>query len=348
VSALGRLAPPFLRRAVGRARGELVRAKVLGALQQIARSGRPVLAGPWVGEVGFEILYWIPFLRWMRDALGLSPDRVVAISRGGPESWYRDVAASYVDVFDLMGVEEYRAGNESRRRDIGEQKQLRQTGFDDTLLDAARARTGHPDAEVLHPAVLYRLLRPYWWHHASADWVEQHARYSRVVAPPLPDALGLMPRSYVAVKFYSNDCFSLTPATTDWVNRVTAAAAAQGPVVSLGTDIVVDEHRDTRATTLSGVSTVTGHLAARNNLDVQTAVVAHAKALIGTYGGFSYLGPLCGVATRAVFSDRHGFDRSHLDLARRIFHRLGDPPFDVVSLDETAVDAVIRVPGVSQ
>ena len=33
-----------------------------------ARS-EPILVGPWLGEVGFELLYWIPFLRWFaRDA----------------------------------------------------------------------------------------------------------------------------------------------------------------------------------------------------------------------------------------------------------------------------------------
>ena len=25
----------------------------------------PVIIGPWIGEVGYELLYWIPFLRWI-------------------------------------------------------------------------------------------------------------------------------------------------------------------------------------------------------------------------------------------------------------------------------------------
>lgn len=338
--------PPFLRRAVGRVRGEVARAQLLGDLQRIARAGRPVLAGPWVGEVGFEILYWIPFLRWVRDTVGLAPDRVIALSRGGPASWYRDVASSYVDVFDLIGVEQYRAGNDTRHREIGEQKQLRLTAFDHTLLSAARRRTGHADADVLHPALLYRLLRPYWWQHASVDWVEQHACYSPFVPPPLPDALELTPRNYVAVKFYANDCLASTPETREWMAGVIGAVAAHRPVVSLSTDLLIDEHRDSPVTSSSGVSTVSGHLTVRDNLEVQTAVVAHASAFIGTYGGFSYLAPLCGVATRAVFSDPHGFDRSHLHLARRVFARLGNPVFDLVCLHDTSIEAMTQLPGV--
>src|SRR5688572_19670832 len=39
---------------------------VAGMLQKMARSERPVIVGPWVSEVGFELLYWIPFLNWVK------------------------------------------------------------------------------------------------------------------------------------------------------------------------------------------------------------------------------------------------------------------------------------------
>src|SRR5437899_2863013 len=35
-----------------------VRAKIW----HIARSGKLIVVGPWLSEVGFEVLYWIPFL----------------------------------------------------------------------------------------------------------------------------------------------------------------------------------------------------------------------------------------------------------------------------------------------
>ncbi len=37
-----------------------------------AAGGRAVI-GPWLGEVGFEVLYWIPFLHWLFERHGLGP-----------------------------------------------------------------------------------------------------------------------------------------------------------------------------------------------------------------------------------------------------------------------------------
>ena len=31
-------------------------------LERLQKSNAPIVVGPWVGEVGFELLYWIPFL----------------------------------------------------------------------------------------------------------------------------------------------------------------------------------------------------------------------------------------------------------------------------------------------
>ena len=58
----------------------------------------------------------------------------------------------------------------------------------------------------------------------------------------------------------------------------------------------------------------------RNNLEVQTSLVAHARRLYCTYGGFSYLGPLVDVPTLSFYSHRT-FVQEHLDLAYRAFNQ---------------------------
>ena len=71
-----------------------------------------------------------------------------------------------------------------------------------------------------------------------------------------------------------------------------------------------------------------------DNLAVQTAAIAGARAFIGTYGGFSYLAPLCGVPTVAVYSVYNYFAH-HLEMARVVFDKVGAAPFtsvDVASL----------------
>src|SRR5215471_21240781 len=66
-------------------------------IENLVASGRPLVAGPWLSEVGYEALYWIPFLRWVKAAFRLDPARVVAVSRGGTRSWYEGIAARYVE-----------------------------------------------------------------------------------------------------------------------------------------------------------------------------------------------------------------------------------------------------------
>ena len=46
---------------------------VLDRLARIAASGRPILVGPWTGEVGFELMYWAPFVRWFAGHFGIDP-----------------------------------------------------------------------------------------------------------------------------------------------------------------------------------------------------------------------------------------------------------------------------------
>ena len=40
---------------------------------------------------------------------------------------------------------------------------------------------------------------------------------------------------------------------------------------------------------------------------------------VGTYGGFSYLAPLCGTNTLAFYSHASGFRFDHLEVAKRVF-----------------------------
>ena len=64
------------------------------AIAQLAEGQAPIIVGPWLAEVGYEVLYWIPFLRWFQDAHGISKERLVVVSRGGMESAYRESPAA--------------------------------------------------------------------------------------------------------------------------------------------------------------------------------------------------------------------------------------------------------------
>ena len=57
-------------------------------LERIVSGSGQILVGPWISEVGYEVLYWVPFLRWVSAAYRIPPERFIVMSRGGTASWY--------------------------------------------------------------------------------------------------------------------------------------------------------------------------------------------------------------------------------------------------------------------
>jgi hypothetical protein len=283
--------------------------RVLDRLSRIARSGRPVIVGPWTGEIGFELLYWIPFVRWATAKFGIAPDRVTVVSRGGTRAWYAGLADRYVDVFSLVAVDEFRAATEAVKKQRGMRL------FDRRLLRRVAAQ--HDDRPaLLHPALMYALFMPFWKHQAPLTRVADHARYHRIVSETMP--LPSLPADYIAVRFYFSGCFPDTPANRAFVAGTVASLAEQHEVVMLNPGFRVDDHVDYAAGAQARVHYVDMAGAAEENLARQTAIISGARAFVGTYGGFAYLAPFCGVDAVAFYSERTYFVY-HLELALRAF-----------------------------
>ena len=149
------------------------------AIAQLAEGQAPIIIGPWLAEVGYEVLYWIPFLRWFQDAHGIAKDRLVVVSRGGMESAYSGIAGRYVDLFDLMTPADLAARNRQRRagEEGGGQKQSASSTLDDELLAAVRARLGLADARVCHPSLMFKLFREVWHGNLPMDLLWRRTRY---------------------------------------------------------------------------------------------------------------------------------------------------------------------------
>jgi hypothetical protein len=288
-------------------------------LARLAAGSRPIVAGPWLGEVGFEVLYWMPFLRWFAAEFAVAPERLLVVSRGGTHSWYQPFAGRYGEVFDYTSRQEFRRYHDQRVREAGEQKQVRVTAFERDLAQRAAVDAGAADAALLHPSAIYELFNPFWWRHLDEAWVHRHTRYRRLQPPERPAGL---PASYVAVKFYFNDCFPATEANQAFVRDVVRDLASRSAVVSLTSGLRLDDHSGA-AVDGDGVITPPIDLDPRCNLHLQSAIVAGASAFVGTYGGFSYLAPFYGVRTVAYHGDPSGFSSRHLLLARSALSAVG-------------------------
>ncbi len=322
----GPILPRAVKRRLSRVHAEWTSRRVQAQLAGLAAGSGPIVAGPWLGEVGFELLYWVPFLAWFVERFDVPRERMVIVSRGGTRDWYGDLAAHYRDVFDRVTPAEFREQNDERSIALGEQKQIAATAFDRQLLDPVLTEFGAAPDRVLHPSLMFRVFRPYWWMHVDSAWVGRHARFRTLSASPEGELLSRLPADYVAVKFYYNDSFPATDTNRRFARDLLRTLRERGPIVSLSTGLAIDDHEGWEEEETLAAHGIRADLSPANNLRLQTLIVANARAWVGTYGGFAYLAPFHNVPATAYFSNPDGFSRRHLALAQEVFGRLSPVP----------------------
>jgi hypothetical protein len=304
-------------------------------LERAVDGSGPILAGPWLSEVGYEVLYWVPFLRWVKAAYRIPDERIVVMSRGGTASWYRDISSRYVEVLDHASPQDL-AG----RAEAGALKQRDISDLDRRLIERASDAAGHGPIQVLHPSLMFRWFAPFWSGHETLGFVERHTRYARIQAPDLGAPLTL-PSDYIAVKFYGARSLPDDPAVRTQLGSMVDALRERFPIVQLDTGLGLDDHADVRLDLGERTISISGRLDARTNLAVQTRIIAGARMFVGTCGSLAWLAPLLGVRTVPVFTDA-SFLHAHLHLARRVYGRVGGGAFSPMDLSGL-VDAGLAI-----
>jgi hypothetical protein len=275
-----------------------------------------VIVGPWTGEVGFELMYWIPFLAWLVEQ-GLNGKRIVAVSRGGAGLWYRHLTSRYVDILDVMTPEEFRERTAGKKKQYDARREL-----DLELVGRTRERLRIKDGPVVHPSAMFRLFAGLWRKRAALELVESFSTFMPLTRPSSVDRPSGLPGDYVVAKFYFSKAFPETAANQTFISDILRTVSRQMPVALLSTTVRLDEHSDYQSSPASGLFVIDAHQTPQRNLERQTELIAGARGFIGTYGGFSYLAPFYGVPSLSFFSRRDGFETHHLDLAHRVFDRL--------------------------
>jgi hypothetical protein len=296
-------------------------------IERLVARDRLLVAGPWISEVGFETLYWVPFLHWLSVAFRVPPERLVAVSRGGVEAWYRGVASRYVEIWDDLDPAEFARRNAAR----GTTKQHEVSDLDRDILDRVARRLGTRDFDVVHPSLMYRLFTLYWSGQRAMGFVDAHTRFTRAEAPTLLDR-SLLPPEYVAVKLYAARSLPDIPEVRSRLRALVASLAERHPVVLLDTGLVLeDDHADYTFGAGGRVISARPWMRPQTNLGVQTEIVAGARAFVGTCGSIAWLAPRLGVQTSALFVDPKWL-HAHLAVAMRAYHRLAAGTFAVADL----------------
>ncbi len=298
-------------------------------MRALAAGREPLVFGPFFTEIGFETLYWIPFLNWFRREFGIPAGRITVISRGGTRSWYRHITDRYVDLFDLYSLDEFKAKNEARieeNRKNNLQNPVKHrvaAELDREIVAEACRKQGISGHKLLHPSLMFRyidILR------GAADL--KLTRFEHFQPDLAHGALKDLPGEYIAVKFWFGGQFRETDVNKRFAQDVITAAARVADVVLLNTGLEVERtdgfDRWFNELTSCGarVHCLRGRVGLRDNLDVQTAVIAKSRLFLGTYGGFAYIAPFVGVPAMTFYSDEGGYVYDHLEMLNRALRNL--------------------------
>jgi len=308
-------------------------------IARIVSGSDPIIVGPWLSEVGYEVLYWVPFVRWVQSQFRIAPERLVVVTRGGAASWYSDITTNSVELFDLMSPEAYAAGNAQRSlEDRGTLKQFGVSSMDQRIVADVEKRIGARHPRVLHPSLLYRLFQQFWLGHRPASFLEKRTKYGRIAAPDVE--VPSLPPQFIAVKFYTAASLPPTASVRHALQSIVLGLVERMPVVMLDTGLALDDHEDYSFAAASRIHSVRESLRPRDNLAVQTAIISRASSFVGTCGALAWLAPMLGVDTTAVLADAR-FLHGHLQVARRVYQVIGGgrfSPLDISAFDQLGIE----------
>ena len=279
-------------------------------MRWLLRGTAPILVGPWLSEVGFEALYWIPFVHYLRHRYKIPKDRLIAVSRGGAAFWY-DVD-HHVELFDYVPLKDLRLSQLERHQQTQSLKQMAPTPWEAQLLPLIATRLGLRRYRVLHPSLMYQHFQSWWTAEMGLADCVKHLRFAPMPVLLPPPELQL-PERYIAVKFYRRPTWPGTADLDHWTEDLIGRLATKMPIVSLATGLPADDHTDIN---IPNVPTLAGHVTPQNNLALQSAVIAKAQAFIGTYGGTMQLAVRLGVPAAGFFTQFQGTSHAHLVLTQ--------------------------------
>lgn len=283
----------------------------------LSRSPRPILLGPWRSEVGFEVLYWIPFVNAFREHYRIAPERLIAIGRGGSAAWYQ--TGGHADLYEHVPVETSRVWSVRSSQQTGSLKQYAREGWEAAYCRLLAESLGIQAYHVLHPSWMYQLLAPYWTGTAPQSLLDRYTlQPERYPAPRIdPDLQAQLPQEFIAMRWYARPTWPYREDLILWTRKLVERVASHTPVVLLDS-FHADDHADIHLGTIPNTIRLSeiANLTSLNNLQVQSAVIARAKAYVGTYGGLAQGAMRWGVPTVALYSEFGQTAYQHLQLTQ--------------------------------
>lgn len=294
--------------------------------QKLARSDKPILIGPWRSELGFEVLYWLPFLHAFRSRYQIDPGRLIAIGRGGSASWYQ--TAGTADLYEFLPLEAVRVMSVKASQQTGSQKQQGDEGWERHVCGLAAASLGIEQYQRLSPRWMYQVLAPWWEGTATESYLNRYTLQPVTLHAPAIDASlqAKLPKEYIAMRWYARPTWPYREDVVLWTRRLVEKVAKSMPVVLIDS-FHADDHADINLGEIANVIRLSelAEQTPTNNLQIQSSVIAKAKAYVGTYGGMAQGAMRWGVPTVAMYHEFGATSPRHLTLSQSLSLHTGVP-----------------------
>ncbi len=282
-------------------------------IQQSPDNSSVIFLGPWLGEVGPELQYWIPFIQNLLKRDLLKRQKIIVVSRGGTETWYANITSNYIDLFDHLSQGEY----QKIRSEVlkNSQKQVNIHPMERLLIDNIAKHEKITSYHLIHPSFMWKTIVRWLQEKITLDKMIYTLDFQPVtsIIPQYKnyiDRLNL-PMHYFVVRFYTNNVFQVTYGVIAELNELIYTISRIKPVILLQTDYNLDDHKTIKLSTNNNVIKIGSKLPARINLGIQTELVRRSEGFIGTNGGFSILPGMLG---KPVLSFTTGERREYIKL----------------------------------
>jgi hypothetical protein len=315
------LVPRLVGEKVGISTGALDLLSLRRTVEKLRRSTGPIVCGPFLGEPAYELLYWIPFLRWLQQAASIDRNRIVAVSRGGVSSWYEGICGRYAESLEVTSFAEIAALAPERWWVQALEQPLGPVPLETRIIGEVTRRLAIDPSNLVHPAEMQHVFRHVWKGSAPVDLIDRHVVWQRLVPPPLPPALRL-PDTYTAVHFAFGQSLPDTLENRRTVRALFDSVIARDRVVLLNTGITMDGAEEFDPGSMPNVWRIDAALTPSTSLAIQSAVLGRASRLVGSFDGLACLAAQYGVQGRSIYSEKTRATRALLDGLSRLAGKL--------------------------
>jgi hypothetical protein len=275
-----------------------------------------VIVGPWFSELGFELLYWVPFINSLSTENTFANKNVVTISRGGVEDLYDFLPSKHLNLLEYFSQTDWSDFTSKVWQELGGLKQSKLVMREVKMLKNLNIQfAGKENSKtlVLHPSLMFTMFRPFWRNkNWSADLIAKHLVFPNF---EIPEA-----KNYGSVKIYSRPSLQINVDTTKKIGEFLKSEKVDLKIIT--SDSYKDDHEVFVFSDLENAKLIPIN-DYENNLKLQLDIIRSSSVCYTTYGGLSYYPLYFGKKSIGFYTDSSKFDQQHTKVANLLKNQFG-------------------------